>query len=779
MTERGVTQDGLPEAMADDSLTEEGVTEVGMMEHGLAELEAHEPSEITFAEVFYPARPPHLRPKARLRGAQSPTAEQLGEPVGSNPSYVEWLRQESMLNDANVIARQFSGQGSMFQNPFARPDPRAAVDTASVWFTDYPISVIGKPGRSFLATLGDPELWEAFQRIGIQGLHTGPVKRAGGIRGWSPTPSVDGHFDRISTQIDPAFGTEAEFRSMCEIAGVHDGTILDDIVPGHTGKGADFRLAEMKVTNYPGIYHMVEIDPSDWHLLPEVPEGRDSVNIGVETEDQLGKAGYIIGKLQRVIFHEPGVKDTNWSTTAPVVGPDGINRRWVYLHYFKEGQPSINWLDPTFAGVRMVIGDALHSLTDLGSGALRLDANGFLGVERSAEGMPAWSEGHPLSDAANQLIASMVRKVGGFTFQELNLTIDDIKITSEAGADLSYDFINRPAYHHALAMADTEFLRLTLNESLSLGVSPIGLVHALQNHDELTYELVHFTTAHRDDLYSYHGEKITGADLAVTIRGELCDRLTGEAAPYNQIFSTNGIASTTGTVIAAALGYTSIDDLSDPQIRKIRQAHLLLAMFNALQPGVFALSGWDLLGMLTLEPEKIAPLLATGDTRWIHRSAYDLMGFQSESDQPRTGMPKAVSLYGPLPQQLKDQWSFVSQLQRVLELRNRYGIATSTQVDVPEVSNKAMLVMVHQLKNPADHQVTVLNFGSEPIVGTINSTYLKARSGVLDMFTDEVIGEVDDLHSFSIALDGHQGRSLFISPPEDLETQKLPRVIPT
>lgn len=767
-TKDGETMDGVTtDGVTTDGLTTDGLTTDGVnRDDGVTTPQPYEPGEITYAEVFYPARPRHLRPRARLRGSKVPTAEQLGEPTGTNPSYVAWLRQESMLNDAKVIARQFSGQGSMFQNPFARPDPRAAIETASVWFTAYPISVIGRPGRSFLATLGDPELWGAFQRIGIQGLHTGPVKRAGGIRGWSPTPSVDGHFDRISTQIDPAFGTEAEFRTMCEVAGDHGGTIIDDIVPGHTGKGADFRLAEMKVENYPGIYHMVEIEPADWHLLPEVPEGRDSTNIDVETEDQLGKAGYIIGKLQRVIFHEPGVKDTNWSTTAPVVGPDDVERRWVYLHYFKQGQPSINWLDPSFAGVRMVIGDALHSLTDLGSGALRLDANGFLGVEKSAVGLPAWSEGHPLSEAANQLIASMVRKVGGFTFQELNLTIDDIRITSEAGADLSYDFINRPAYQHALAMADTEFLRLTLNTSLTLGVNPVQLVHALQNHDELTYELVHFATNHRDDLYSYHGEEITGGDLADTIRADLCDRLTGEAAPYNQIFSTNGIASTTGTVIAAALGYTRIDDLSHQQIGKIKQAHLLLAMFNALQPGVFSLSGWDLLGMLTLDPEKIAPLLATGDTRWIHRSAYDLMGFEPESDQPRAGMPKAVSMYGPLPQQLKDQWSFVSQLQRILELRNRYGIATSTQVDVPEVSNKAMLVMVHQLSNPLEHQVTVLNFGSEPIVGTINSAHLTPESSVVDMYTDEVIGEVDDLHSFSIALDGHQGRALYLSSAE-------------
>ena len=147
--------------------------------------------------------------------------------------------------------------------------------------------------------------------------------------------------------------------------------------------------------------------------------------------------------------------------------------------------------------MRLVIGDALHSLGDLGSGALRLDANGFLGVEKSQEDSPAWSEGHPLSEAANQLIASMVRKVGGFTFQELNLTIDDIKATSERGADLSYDFVNRPAYHHAMATGDTAFVRLTLNLAKDMGVEPASLVHALQNHDEMTYELVHFATLHK------------------------------------------------------------------------------------------------------------------------------------------------------------------------------------------------------------------------------------------------------------------------------------------
>ena len=563
------------------------------------------PSEISFDEMFYPARPRSFRRRQSRPRLTAEDIERLGQPEGDNRKYIERLRRQSMLQSARATARQYSGTGIMWRNPFSTPRPRAAVRTASVWFTAYPHSLITRPGESYLRTLGDEALWDVFAQIGIDAVHTGPVKEAGGVQGWQRTPSVDGHFDRISNSIDEAFGTEREFRRMVETAARHGGTVIDDIVPGHTGKGPDFRLAEMKVGEYPGIYHMVEIQPGDWHLLPVVSSGRDSVNLTADIEARLEKAGYIVGRLQRVIFYETGVKETNWSATRPVRGPDGVERRWVYLHYFKEGQPSINWLDPSCAGIRMIIGDALHSLGDLGSGGLRLDANGFLGVEKStAADEPAWSEGHPLSEAANQLISSLVRKMGAFTFQELNLTMDDIKSSSETGADLSYDYIGRPAYHHALLTGDTEFLRLMLNESLSLGVDPASLVHGLQNHDELTYELTHLSTLHRDDIYRFRDADVTGEKLREIIRRELTDTLTGTDHPYNLVFTTNGIACTTATVAAAALGYGGLDALTDQEIRRIQQVHLLLAMYNAWQPGVFALSGWDLCGTLTLNPEQ-------------------------------------------------------------------------------------------------------------------------------------------------------------------------------
>jgi trehalose synthase len=741
----------------------------------------HEPSEITYDEQLYPARPRRLRPSARRLVRQPREAD--GEPVADNPAYLEWLISQSMLNDANELARQLSGSGNMLQNPFAHPDPRAAIRRAGVWFTAYPLSFVTREDQSFLAALGDDTLWEAFAAIGIEAVHTGPVKKAGGLDGWRQTPSVDGHFDRISMQVDAEFGTEDELRALCATAERFGGVIIDDIVPGHTGKGADFRLAELGFGDYPGVYHMVSIPPEDWHLLPEVPPGHDSVNLGVDSERDLEQAGYIIGRLQRVIFAEQGVKETNWSATEVIKGVDGVERRWVYLHYFKEGQPSINWLDPSFAGMRMVIGDALHALTDLGAGALRLDANGFLGVEKSAEGAPAWSEGHPLSEAANQLIAGMVRKVGAFSFQELNLTIDDIRIMSETGADLSYDFVNRPAYHHALVMGDTAFLRLTLQLSQQAGVAPISLVHGLQNHDELTHELVHFAAGHAEDEFLFKGRLVKGADLAVRIRTDLINHLTGDAAPYNRTFTTNGIACTTASVISAALGYRSLAEIGPEETEVIKNAHLLLSMFNALQPGVFALSGWDLAGMLTLEPQEVSDLIGDGDTRWINRGAHDLIGVEEGHRRRWDRLPPGRSLYGPLPDQLADPGSFASRLSRIIEVRQRHQIDLAELLDIPAVSHPAMLVLIHLLPSGQQHAL-ILNFSNETIWGTVQSPHLVPDSKVSDMFGEwESTTAVDALNSFHLTLGPFAGFSLVIQPPigpeTDPEDVPRPAVVPT
>ncbi|MFO7171259.1 MAG: maltose alpha-D-glucosyltransferase, partial [Chloroflexota bacterium] len=493
---------------------------------------------------------------------------------------------------------------------------------------------------------------------------------------------------------------------------------------------------------------------------PPVPEGREAVNLPPATVDILRDKGYIVGQLRRVIFFQPGVKETDWSATDVIVGVDGVPRRWVYLHYFKEGQPSLNWLDPTFAAQRMIIGDALHSLDELGARILRLDANGFLGVERRLHG-PAWSEGHPLSLVGNRLIGGMVRKAGGFTFQELNLTVDDIAAMSVGGADLSYDFITRPAYHHALLTGDTEFLRLMLKIMHEYGIDPASLIHALQNHDELTLELVHFWTLHANDTFSFGGKNWSGELLREHLRTTMYDRLTGENAPYNLRFVTNGVACTTVSVIAAALGIRDLEKITEEEKQLIQRVHLLLVMYNAFQPGVFALSGWDLVGALPLPPEAVEHLMADGDTRWIERGAYDLVNLNPSAQQSAAGVPRAPALYGPINEQLQRPDSFASQLQRLLAVRQSYGIYAGTQIMVPDVQSPGLLVMVHELPEARGTQVTALNFGPTPIEETIVLPGIQPGP-VVDMLNETVEGDLTENGELTIRLEGYEGLSLRI-----------------
>ena len=80
-----------------------------------------------------------------------------------------------MLHEAELTARRYSGLGSLWQHPYANPQPRAASALASVWFTAYPASHITRPGNSVLRGLGDPELWSLFREMGITAVHTGPM----------------------------------------------------------------------------------------------------------------------------------------------------------------------------------------------------------------------------------------------------------------------------------------------------------------------------------------------------------------------------------------------------------------------------------------------------------------------------------------------------------------------------------------------------------------------------------------------------------------------------
>jgi hypothetical protein len=107
-------------------------------------------------------------------------------------------------------------------------------------------------------------------------------------------------------------------------------------------------------------------------------------------------------------------------------------------------------------------------------------------------------------------------------------------------------------------------------------------------------------------------------------------------------------------------------------------------------------------------------------------------------------------------------------LRRIIRIRRRHRIATSAQVDIPEVSHRALLVMVHEL-DAETLQITALNFSGESLTGTVRSDHLPPGARITNMFTDREVGTVDDLRSFNLELGEYEGTSLLVRASQDQE----------
>ena len=283
------------------------------------------------------------------------------------------------------------------------------------------------------------------------------------------------------------------------------------------------------------------------------------------------------------------------------------------------------------------------------------------------------------------------------------MAVPDIARSFQFGPDLAYDFISRPACEHALMTGDVSLLTFMYGEMERSGIDTGCLVHALQNHDEITYEMVHL---HHLESKKTKGEA-AGTSFGKTaeeVRAEMrrvgmqrtdpADTLKERVATsfYNQE-SSNGLCTTMAGLIAARLGCATIFEAFDKdKAKQIQQGHMLLAAFNALQPGVFALSGWDLVGALPVMQERLPQVLLNAgptekdplekDYRWINRGAYRLLstfGPTALDENKRFGcfdLPEAQRLYGTMDQQKVDSGSFYNQLKQLLAIRAGLEIAT-------------------------------------------------------------------------------------------------------
>jgi trehalose synthase len=179
-----------------------------------------------------------------------------------------------------------------------------------------------------------------------------------------------------------------------------------------------------------------------------------------------------------------------------------------------------------------------------------------------------------------------------------------------------------------------------------------------------------------------------------------------------------------------------------------------------MQPGIFALSGWDLVGAATLPADSVKERLADGDTRWINRGAYDLLGKNPTATTSSSGLPRAHALYGALPAQLADPNSFASSLAKMLRVRAEARLFESEQIEVPPVTAEGLLVLVHRLPAGRGLSVTALNFGRKRVTERVAIAAAANGATVTDLLEDQPAGKIDG--KLSVALDPLEGKVFLV-----------------
>ncbi len=449
---------------------------------------------------------------------------------------------ESMLYQANLLSKKYTLDLSILPPPPASPQPQECLPFASCWMTIDLASVAVPAGKTALQVVGDEAYLGALKALGIQAIRLVGLKEGGA--------------HRIGLQIDPRFGTSADWEALVQTAERQSISLIGDILGNSTGLGVDFNLALQNVADYPGLYHLVEIDSSDWNLLPILPQGNLVTNIPWLSLQDLYKKGYVPEQFTSY------VKESHWNATSKVAGQDGKMRRWIYLKEEK-ASPVVGWLGSSFAAMRLAAADVLHSTYELGQRIVTLDVD------------------TPLN--AQSTLSLWTRKLGAFSMQETEGSFEALENTS---SDFLADTVTRPALLHALIAEDAEVLRFTYRLLLERGVDTRRLVHMLQPFDRFTCDWsLWLNTPNKK--YLYYDEQLTGDALKRLLLKEDLVRLkqpTGENLPLS-------------TWAGYCIGALQIDDFTTQQ-EKISGAHQLLAFFYAMQPGAFSVSLSDILGAL-------------------------------------------------------------------------------------------------------------------------------------------------------------------------------------
>ncbi len=203
----------------------------------------------------------------------------------------------TMLSQAEEASAMYAQEIAKTAPPARFPLAENCLNLSSVWFSADLAQLASDEAEGALDVFCREDIWSALKEIGFDGLRLEGLREPGTL------------------SIDPKWG--GEWTKAAAMAQKQSIALIGELVGNAVAPGADFEEALQNVGDYPNLFHLVEIDPKDWKLLPPVPSNGYETNIPWLTIQELHKKGYVPEKYSR------WTKTSAWNATTKIRCADG------------------------------------------------------------------------------------------------------------------------------------------------------------------------------------------------------------------------------------------------------------------------------------------------------------------------------------------------------------------------------------------------------------------------------------------------------------------------
>lgn len=607
----------------------------------------------------------------------------------ADPGFIQQLEKRSMLSLAASMAKIVSGSYIGWSST-ASPTPDGLKDYADAWLFINPNMMLVESRSNAFASLSNTRFWGIVREAGLKGIYVAPTGGSGAM--WHSDGTTGGNGDDVAQyKFADHIGTDDSYRRFITRAIDNKSLAGGDMTPAATGLGPDFFLATRNVREYPGIYCLIEVPEELWHELPAATSKWVGTPIAPGVVNILSSKGLLPPAMLGDATSTAG-----WAATTAITGIDGQARRWVYRYHINPTFAVLNWEDPSRAANRIFSGSVVRQVGMQGQSLIGLKLDAFHGLEAGTGTALERDLGPSLS--AGQSMSREIKRYGGWSWQRDNgLSLNNMRQLLASEVDFVTDRALSPAAEHALLTGDASLLRYQADKLIASGIDTGRLVHSTAIHEGLDYTL---PTLALDAQTGNEEARL----LFQSTQQQLMTKL-GPATRFNTLYTTNaGLA-------AAALGLSE-NTITDKDIPIITKGHMALVFFKAMQPGLFMISGQDMVGAMPL------PASMVSETQFISRGAYGLTDVSGMFASGGQSITKTRCLYLPADQQIYAKNSFVSQLGSLMRQRAKFGLAKGTLMARPSTSHTGSIALLSKLASNKG-LLTIVNFSAKPVTENI------------------------------------------------------------